>query len=228
MKRKKAKHTLAVVRESLGLTQHEMAERLGVSENTIKSIECNSGRMNLSPPLAQRVQLETGVDAQWLLKNDAAKPIRFYLGSKWLDEKKKPQKMTMTKSRQIIVSGQKTDNLIACAIRFLHFWEAITQIIGIASNAVGQGKFSLFIYRLRRLISDLESDFGYDKKLESRLQSQIRLRESINPRSKKNVGKIVPAVLDLKPLSVAVSAIFFSKDKWTKKERERLFPAPRG
>jgi transcriptional regulator with XRE-family HTH domain len=207
-------HKLAIVRKNIGFHQVEMANVLGVTVDAIKSIE--SGRMKLSQDLAERVQRETGVTAEWLLADDITKPIQFTMGPTWWLQKQKEaqlQEMTVAKSRQIITDLRKAQHVGACAIRFLSFWELITKLISIAAKAVKCGKFSLFLFKLRKMMTDLEGEFQCDTELDARLQKEIRLRERLNPRNKKGVGRITPAVLDLQPLSEAVSAIFFSVQK---------------
>ena len=53
------RHTLAVLRTLIGLTQKEMAQLLDCSTPTIQAIEL--GKLKLSLDLAQRVQFQTGV-----------------------------------------------------------------------------------------------------------------------------------------------------------------------
>lgn len=59
--------TLPKLREVLGVTQSEFAALVGISLDTIKSIE--SGRQRLSDKLAHRIVLVTGVHALSLLDN---------------------------------------------------------------------------------------------------------------------------------------------------------------
>ncbi len=66
------KHTLAVLRILVGLTQKEMAAILHCSAPTIQAIEL--GKLNLSEKLAGLVSLQTGINLAWLLKNDVNQP----------------------------------------------------------------------------------------------------------------------------------------------------------
>ena len=60
--------TIRELRRILGLTQGEFATLIGASKDTIASWE--TGRNPLSPPLARRIALVTGVDERSLLRPD--------------------------------------------------------------------------------------------------------------------------------------------------------------
>jgi len=59
------RHTLAVLRTFLGLTQKEMADLIECSRPTIQAIELK--KLSLSSKLADRIRLETGISLPWLL-----------------------------------------------------------------------------------------------------------------------------------------------------------------
>ena len=65
------RHTLAVLRTLLGLTQKEMAEIAERSRPTIQAIEL--GKLPLSFDAAQRIHFGTGVSQDWLMANDVTK-----------------------------------------------------------------------------------------------------------------------------------------------------------
>lgn len=68
------KHPLAVLRTTIGLTQKEMADIIGRAARTVQAIEL--GQLPLSEDLAVLIGQATGVDAGWLLENDASSAIR--------------------------------------------------------------------------------------------------------------------------------------------------------
>lgn len=72
MRRSPHRHTLAVLRTFLGLTQKEMAEVAECSRPTIQAIEL--GKLKLSADLAQRIHFKTGVMLEWLLENKVNVP----------------------------------------------------------------------------------------------------------------------------------------------------------
>src|SRR4051794_25752931 len=66
------RHTLAVLRTTIGLTQKEMAELVDRAPRTIQAIEL--GHLQLSEELALSIAKETGVDESWLLQGDTREP----------------------------------------------------------------------------------------------------------------------------------------------------------
>jgi transcriptional regulator with XRE-family HTH domain len=66
--KKKSHHVVAWVREALGLKQSELASLIGISRNTLQSIEL--GRLPLSERIAYRLSEQTGIRAKWLLDNE--------------------------------------------------------------------------------------------------------------------------------------------------------------
>ena len=69
---KKSRHVVAWVRETLGLKQSELASLIGISTNTLQSIEL--GRLPLSERIAYRLNEQTGIRAKWLLDNELGAP----------------------------------------------------------------------------------------------------------------------------------------------------------
>src|SRR3954447_19679671 len=66
------RHTLAILRTTIGLTQKELAVLTGRAARTVQAIEL--GQLPLSEELALRIAKETGVDEGWLLEGDTSVP----------------------------------------------------------------------------------------------------------------------------------------------------------
>jgi transcriptional regulator with XRE-family HTH domain len=66
------RHTLAILRTTIGLTQKELARLTGRAARTIQAIELR--QLPLSEELALRIAAETGVDEGWLLAGDIRVP----------------------------------------------------------------------------------------------------------------------------------------------------------
>jgi DNA-binding XRE family transcriptional regulator len=65
---KRSPHALRWVRETLDLTQAEMASVLGAGEQTVRAVE--SGRLKFSRKFATRLAEQTGLDAERLMQNE--------------------------------------------------------------------------------------------------------------------------------------------------------------
>ena len=68
------RHTLAVHRNIIGLTQKEMAALMGRSARTVQAIEL--GQLPLTQELALKLEHETGVEVAWLLADNPDAPPR--------------------------------------------------------------------------------------------------------------------------------------------------------
>src|SRR5262249_44490509 len=74
------RHTLAILRTTIGLTQKELADLVGRAPRTIQAIELK--HLPLSEELALRIASETGVDESWLLQGDTS--INLQIGREML------------------------------------------------------------------------------------------------------------------------------------------------
>src|SRR5260221_3893896 len=72
------RHTLAVLRTVIGITQKEMADILECSVPTVQAIEL--GKLKLSMKLAGNLFNQTSVDLDWLMNDDVTKPPIDYEG----------------------------------------------------------------------------------------------------------------------------------------------------
>ena len=66
-------HCLKWLRKELGITQAQLAKRIGVSKDYIQSLE--SGRLVLSEKTAFALAAETGVHPHWFIRNQLKKPL---------------------------------------------------------------------------------------------------------------------------------------------------------
>jgi transcriptional regulator with XRE-family HTH domain len=70
--RKKYRHVLIYARQVLGLSQAELASLIGMSTNTLQSVEL--GRLPLSERFAFKLSEQLGISARWLLNNQLGNP----------------------------------------------------------------------------------------------------------------------------------------------------------
>ncbi len=73
MRRSPERHTLAILRKIIGLTQAKFGKMVNKSGRTIQMIELDPN-YRLTPELADKISHETHVDLDWLLRNDVSMP----------------------------------------------------------------------------------------------------------------------------------------------------------
>src|ERR1043166_1453330 len=78
------RHTLAVLRTIIGITQKEMAELLECSAPTVQAIEL--GKLKLSIKLAGNLFNQTSVDLDWLMNDDVTQPAIDFEGEPYTRE----------------------------------------------------------------------------------------------------------------------------------------------
>src|SRR5262245_36752431 len=83
MAKPKSKTTVSVLRSTIGISAKKLADLIGRSIHTVKSLE--SGRLALSEDLAMKISHETGVDTRWLLGgNPQTRPFPDVIAQEYL------------------------------------------------------------------------------------------------------------------------------------------------
>ena len=142
--------TAAVLRSILNKSAEAMAEFVDCSISTIKSVE--SGRLKLSPSLAERMYHETGISKQWLLAGDPlAPPISwrddpytfqaFVRAQAWKNYHDRMPKMKVTK------------DFVGFAVR----------LRAILASADRRKTYHMTAYHVGEFLKDLEGEHGTDK-----------------------------------------------------------------
>jgi transcriptional regulator with XRE-family HTH domain len=80
------KHVLTVLRKKLGLRQTEFAERVGLSRRTLQNVEYGQP---LSRKSAAIIAERFNVSIDWLLANDANRPMMTALGEAWTHQERR-------------------------------------------------------------------------------------------------------------------------------------------
>jgi transcriptional regulator with XRE-family HTH domain len=146
------RHTLAVLRTAIGLTQKEMAAILGCSTPTIQAVEL--GKLKLSDGLAERIAWETGVALTWLMKNDVSTPPLADTGAEFtravFDTRQASQKRKLGEN---LTDKLWTRHTVA---------SAIAKFAATASAAIKQNRFQLFAYKMQAAQEALAKEFGRD------------------------------------------------------------------
>jgi DNA-binding XRE family transcriptional regulator len=142
------RHTLAVLRILVGLTQKEMAAVLHCSTPTIQAIEL--GRLKLSEKLAGLASLNTGINLTWLLDNDVTHPP--------IDTKGKPYTKATFEGFQAnndIRKDPPMENEIAG-----HCRDQISfRLHALLLRAYINGDTDLCVYKLSKAFDELEKQF---------------------------------------------------------------------
>jgi transcriptional regulator with XRE-family HTH domain len=145
------KHTLAVLRRTIGLEQKQMADLLGCSLATIQAVEyC---KLPLSGGLASEVARQTGVALAWLLSGDASAPP--------VDDFGEPYSRARYEDRQAGLRSKLDRQGDALKVRF-QVAEGIRIFAGAASAAIRSDKYALFNWKMVQALTALQKEFGND------------------------------------------------------------------
>ena len=143
------RHTLAVLRILLNLTQKEMAELAGCSRPTIQAVEL--GKLHLSDRLAGLIALRTGVALKWLLDNDVSVPPLTREGS--------PFTMEVFHETRALASSTPPSPLNRMQ-PIVAFSANIFRLGNLLLQAHKIQKSQLCAYKIAKAFDDLEDQFG--------------------------------------------------------------------
>ena len=146
------RHTLAVLRTTIGITQKEMAVILECSTPTVQAIEL--GKLNLSEKLAGLVSHKTGINLAWLLTNDVNQPP--------VDVEGVPYTKALFEDYQALGLQQKHPD--EGALQALHSLTTnIRRLCAIYYRAYKKDDSALCAYKLAKAFDELEKHFGVTK-----------------------------------------------------------------
>ncbi len=158
------RHTLAVLRTTIRLTQKEMAELAECSTATIQAIEL--GKLKLSEKLAGLISQNTAIDQAWLLENDVSKPMLNAYGNPYYPR----QYTTRAAPRPRDNPRDAFDlayNMQAAVLRAIYF------IIPAFIEAQKHGKSRLLDYKLRKALEAMSKEFPTDKRSSAEIHRLI-------------------------------------------------------
>jgi transcriptional regulator with XRE-family HTH domain len=154
MRKSPQKHTVAILRNIICLTQAKFGKLVHKSGRTIQMIELNSN-YRLTPELADKISYETHVDLDWLLRNDVSKPP--------ISQYKKPYTKEDFEWAQAVNCGKAIDKsspegfIVELQVLFATL---VARIGATALAAQKSGKVNLFRWKSTRAIEELEHEFG--------------------------------------------------------------------
>lgn len=155
------KTTLAILRTTIGLGQRDMAKLLGCSMATVQSIEMS--RLALSKKLAHQTSLQTGVDPDWLLRNEYKEPP--------VSNHLPPRQYTkeVFEERQADLAGPRYhpgEMDLMRKVLTLGFLRLSTTLL----QAYRTDNITRFFYKFRIILQELEHEFGKSGDLENALK----------------------------------------------------------
>jgi DNA-binding XRE family transcriptional regulator len=150
MRKKDGRHSLAELRNIIGLNQTEMAALVGYSMPSIRTVELNNGAYKLSDKLASAICLQTGVSKIWLTDNNPKK--------KAIDEDGQPfTRQTFARHRANMNSPQGRSPMVA-QLMFVRYKLEMASILASAFNR--HDAFQLCCFKIKEALSALRKEFG--------------------------------------------------------------------
>jgi transcriptional regulator with XRE-family HTH domain len=158
MRRSPQRHTLAILRNIIGLTQSELGKLVHRSGRTIQMIELNRD-YRLTPELAEKISYQTHVNLAWLLENDISKPP--------ISQDREPYTKDDYEVAQARICGNAS-NKSRPEVRIIEFQMSIAALVAkIGATALAaqrSGKFNLFDWKSYQAIDELGREFGVSAK----------------------------------------------------------------
>ena len=187
MRQSPRRHTLAVLRLLIGLTQKEMAALVGRSVVTIQKIEL--GKLRLGPELADEISGQTWVSLKWLLDGDIKMAPVAAVGG--------PYTKKLFELRQAQLQGNPGMGQQEPAIwAKFYISQQVAEYAAAAGAAVKQKKLELFNYKFRKAIESLKKEFGCEESIRSleKLNQKATDDDKLLADSILAVGKLFRAV----------------------------------
>ena len=161
MRPSKLKHNLARLRTLLGLRQPRFAQLIDCKLMVLQNIE--SDRTKLSGDLAERISSETGVKLGWLLDNDRKAAAVASDDSPYTHEH---FLLHQANKGLTVESLDIPEGLFSVFAQLVGVWLKAMQ--GVNSPGTTSA-FPLFQYKLKRALDDLQSEFGCDEEMATRI-----------------------------------------------------------
>jgi transcriptional regulator with XRE-family HTH domain len=151
------RHPLAVLRQTIGISQKELAELVGKSISAIQAIELK--KLDLSKELALTISLETGCSLRWLLDGDPSVPPSVDDAQPvFSEEDRKFSKATFERQRAYRAAGKSGPSE-----RFFFFGHAGAKLTAIELAARDHPDRNLASYRIWKFLGGLEKEFGISR-----------------------------------------------------------------
>jgi DNA-binding XRE family transcriptional regulator len=151
------KSCLAVVRSVAEITQKDLAEMVDCAPVTVQSIEL--GKLRLSQKLAKRIELQTGANLQWLLRND------YTVAPTCARDPRQPYTKRIYQMTRAEISDPRTDpGDLAFGESALR--RAAYQLFASFLKAYRENQTVFFYYKLREFLEEFGAEFPPAKDLD--------------------------------------------------------------
>jgi transcriptional regulator with XRE-family HTH domain len=168
--RSKRKTTVAVLRQELGLSVDEFAKLIDKSVATINSLE--TGRLKLSEETAFKIQEETGVEMEWLLKaGPREKP--YVLSFKGYGTRKPYTKELFEQIQSS--KGRKSYYLKDPKHHLIPAISIVCDLLSVYTKAEQAGREDLATYLMCQFLDQLVERMGKDDDLFLRLNKNAKI-----------------------------------------------------
>jgi transcriptional regulator with XRE-family HTH domain len=166
----KRKTTVAVLRQTIGLSVEEFAKLIGKSVATINSLE--TGRLKLSEETAFEIQEQTGVEMEWLLK--AGPREKPYVLSFEGDERRKPYTKELFEQTQSL-KGRKSYYPDNSAHHLIGALLIAADWLSVYTAAEQAGRSDLATYLMCQFLEQLVERMGKDDERFLRLNKESKI-----------------------------------------------------
>jgi transcriptional regulator with XRE-family HTH domain len=142
------KHALAVLRQTLDLTQRQMASFAGISPPTVQAIEL--GKLKMSGRVASRIGEETGADIGWLLKGSPTAAVN-----------SEGEQLTMENflAIQTVKEFAARDPVASFAFSAQAVGFGVACLMDLSYRVHGTSRTDLFNYRIAEKVKELYEEF---------------------------------------------------------------------
>ena len=154
------RHTLAVLRTIIGITQKEMAEILECSTATVQAIEL--GKLKMSVRLAGNLSNQTGVNLYWLMNDDVTKPPTDYEDRPYTRE-------TFHATQAALFAPPQDSSDVRRALFYARacFRNAVEQLAILYTHAYREGRVQMCAYKISDALAQLIAENVNPAKLTS-------------------------------------------------------------
>lgn len=164
------RHTLAVLRTVIGLTQNEMASLLECSVPTVQAIEL--GKLKMSMKLAGLLFNQTSVNLDWLMKDDVSQPPTDYEDQPYTRE-------TFEQTQAMLHSPPQDSSDVRRSLFYVRacFRNAVEQLGILYSHAFRENRVQLSDFKISDALDELiEETIGTDNLTPEEKERVLKLR----------------------------------------------------